>query len=150
MPTKPTTFHDGSSGARLSRSEFLSRLSAFRGDVVLFGENHSDPAGHEVELEVLRALHGGTATADRGLALSLEFFDREAQTVMDEYVGGHLSLEGFLRDSRPPGNVRAYLPLIDYCRESGLSVVAANCPRRYTRMVSWSFFFFVFCHIPVV
>ena len=151
MPTKPTTFYEGSTGARLTRVEFLSRLAGFSGDVILFGENHCDPAGHQLEMEVLKALHQERGASDRdssgrdsndpgsnGPALSLEFFDREAQTALDEYVGGFLNLEGFMRDARPPGNVRDYLPLIDFCKANGLSVTAANCPRRYTRMVSQS------------
>jgi len=130
------------SGELLSKSVFLESLSADCHDkcsqaaagptVVLLGENHSDPAAHAIELELLKSLHRGS----NDLALSLEFYDREAQCVLDEYTTGFVDKETFLRDSRPPGNLADYQPLIDFCAGSRISVVAANCPRRYTRMVS--------------
>ncbi len=49
---------------------------------------------------------------------------------------GFVDLETFLGDSRPPSNHSDYQPLIDYCKANSLPVVAANCPRRYSRMAS--------------
>jgi len=129
------------SGEILSKSTFLDSLSADVREksnqaagptVVLVGENHSDPSAHSIELDVLKCLHRGS----NNLALSLEFYDREAQCVLDEYTTGFVDKETFLSDSRPPGNLADYQPLIDFCAGSRISVVAANCPRRYTRMVS--------------
>jgi len=129
-------FYSGSSGEALSKAAFLDSLaaecSAKRGPtVVLLGENHSDPVAHAIELVVLKRLHGEVSN----LALSLEFYDRESQCVLDEYIAGSVDKETFLKDSRGPGNSN-YQPLIDFCAANRSSVVAANCPRRYTGMVS--------------
>ena len=55
--------------------------------------------------------------------------------MLDEYLGGFLSLEQFASDAKAPGNLQDYLPMLDFCRDQGLGVLAANCPRRYTKMV---------------
>ena len=56
--------------------------------VLFLGENHADPEAHRLELQILqnvqkdRALHKDQSS----LCLSLEFYERDCQTVMDEYL----------------------------------------------------------------
>ena len=52
------------------------------------------------------------------------------------YPQGFIDKERFIQDSRPPSNFEDYQPLIDFCKENKLGVLASNCPRRYTRIVS--------------
>jgi len=126
-------FYDGASGVTIERSAFLRHVAAFKQGVVLFGENHDDPTAHSLEMDVLAAAHKAHG---ENMALSLEFYDREAQAVMDEYLAGYVDRETFLRDARPPANHEDYWPLIDFCREQSLAVICANCPRRYSRLVA--------------
>ena len=86
----------------MSLESFLGRIAdhsasaSSRRKVVLLGENHDDPAAHKLEEVVLERLHQrlpapAPKEEDEGrgsLALSLEFYDREAQTVLDEYLQG--------------------------------------------------------------
>ncbi len=85
----------------MSLESFLGRIADHSASasssrkVVLLGENHDDPAAHKLEEVVLERLHLRLAAPapkeDEGrgsLALSLEFYDREAQTVLDEYLQG--------------------------------------------------------------
>ncbi len=80
-------------GVRLEEEDFLKRISSHSGQVILVGENHSDPTGHSLEKSILKRVHKEAEKRLLRLALSLEFFDREAQTVMDEYVKGEVTLQ---------------------------------------------------------
>ena len=71
-------------------------------EVVFVGETHDDPTGHMLEGELLRRAH--EAYASRGVVLSLEFFERDIQPVVDEYLAGLITESAFRWDSRPwPG-----------------------------------------------
>jgi len=154
-----TRFYDGHSGVTLDRADFLARAADFQRGVLLVGENHEDPAAHRLELNLLTALiqkaknspmlkdtkqeqqqysinETLSSLPNHSLALSLEFYDREAQTVLDEYLKGFVDVDTFLQNARPPHNHADYQPLIDYCKANAVPVIAANCPRRYSRMVS--------------
>lgn len=114
--------------------------------VVFIGEAHDDPTGHMLELELLRRAldaHGETASEEAGgaegrpVALSLEFFQRDAQPILDEYLAGLITESAFRADSRPwPRYGTDYRPLIELARERGIPVIAANAPRRYANRVT--------------
>jgi len=128
------TFFLGSSGEKIDKSSFMQRISQTEARVICIGENHEDGAAHALELEILKDVRENLKAEN--LTLSLEFYDRESQAVLDEYLQGLVSLDTFLRDSRPPDNHADYQPLIDFCKAEQLGVIASNCPRRYTRMVA--------------
>ncbi|MDX1393093.1 MAG: ChaN family lipoprotein [Gemmatimonadota bacterium] len=114
-----------------------------RHDVVFVGETHDDPTGHMLEALLLRQAHethaGPAAAGDasRTVALSLEFFQRDVQPILDEYLSGLITEEMFLADSRPwPRYETDYRPLIEFSKQNGIDVIAANAPRRYTRRVT--------------
>jgi len=132
MPFKPPGFFLGS-GETISKSEFYERIVASKAEVIMIGENHEDPLAHAFELEIVKKVKSVTGS---DVGLSLEFYDREAQTVMDEFLADLVPLDTFLQDSKPPANHADYQPLLDLCKAEHLPVIAANCPRRYTRMVS--------------
>jgi uncharacterized iron-regulated protein len=102
-------------------------------DVIFFGEEHNDSAGHYLEKELFRVLH---ASYGNKLALSLEMFETDCQLVLDEWLDGHISEERFTRESRAWTNYRDYKPMVDFAKANKLDVVAANPPRRYVNMVS--------------
>lgn len=102
-------------------------------DVVILGETHDDATTHALQLRLFQA-----ATAlDRPAALSLEMFETDVQHVLDEYLAGTIRERDFLDAARPWGNyVTDYRPLVEYARERGLPVIAANAPQRYVSRVS--------------
>jgi uncharacterized iron-regulated protein len=103
-----------------------------KADVVFIGEDHDHAAGHALELAILKALH----ETEPRLALSLEMFERDVQGVVDEYLGGYITETHFLQSSRPWPNYKTdYRPLVEFCKERKLPVVAANAPRRYVNIV---------------
>lgn len=124
-------------GTPLNKMTFFeklkSRIQTKPKNVILLGENHSDPSSHVLELEILQK----AAELKPGeTALSLEFFDRSAQAVLDEYLLDFIDYDTFLDHSHPPANHQDYRPLIDFCKANKLPVIAANCSRRHSRLMS--------------
>lgn len=124
-------------GTPLSKVNFFdqlqSRIQTKPKNVILLGENHSDPSSHLLELEILKRV---VEFKPGETALSLEFYDRSAQAVLDEYLLDFIDYETFLDASHPPANHMDYRPLIDFCKANKLPVIAANCSRRHSRLMS--------------
>ena len=156
-PTAPaldTAYHPGAyrvytGGGRPATLEDLVRAMA-PVRVVYIGETHDDPTGHMLELELLTraadayghpapeaTVTAGTSSAGRPLALSLEFFERDAQLPLDEYLAGLISESSFKAASRPWERYATdYRPLIELAKARHLPVIAANAPRRYVTLVT--------------
>jgi uncharacterized iron-regulated protein len=111
-----------------------------RADVLFVGETHDNPVAHMLEAELLRRAdeaYGAASPKRRAVALSLEMFERDVQTVLDEYLAGLITERHFLLSSRPWRNYETdYRPLIEYARAHRLPVIAANAPARYVSRVS--------------
>jgi uncharacterized iron-regulated protein len=114
-----------------------------RHEVVFVGESHDDPTGHMLEAELLERAYAAYGAPDsndgapRPVALSLEFFERDVQTILDEYLRGLISESAFLAASRPwPRYETDYRPLVEFAKQNGLAVIAANAPRRYASRVT--------------
>lgn len=114
-----------------------------RHDVVFIGETHDDPTAHMLEAKILARAwetYGGPAShgqARRTVALSLEFFERDVQLVLGEYLAGLITEPAFQAASRPwPRYHTDYRPLMEFSKEYGLDVIAANAPRRYATRVT--------------
>jgi uncharacterized iron-regulated protein len=112
-------------------------------DALLVGETHDDAVGHGVEAEIfMRAAErmgavGEGNGARRSVVLSLEMFERDVQYIVDEYLAGLITEDQFKRSSRPWDRYDTdYRPMVEFAREHGLPVVAANAPRRYVNRVS--------------
>ena len=54
-------------------------------DVLFFGEEHNDSVAHYLENKIFEMLYGKFAD---NITLSMEMFDRDVQTVMNEYLKG--------------------------------------------------------------
>jgi len=111
-----------------------------RADVLFVGETHDNPVAHTLEAELLRRAeeaYGPASPKRRAVALSLEMFERDVQTVLDEYLAGLITERHFLLSSRPWKNYETdYRPLVEYARAHHLPVIAANAPARYVSRVS--------------
>lgn len=104
-------------------------------EVVFIGETHDNPLAHRLELQLLDGAYTRYHTNDktaRNVTLSLEMFERDVQTPLDEYLSGLINEQHFLASSRPWNNYQTdYKPLIEFARAHKLSVIAANAPARY-------------------
>lgn len=123
---------EAASGSRLGWGELVSRVAS--ADAVLIGEVHGDAVGGAVCVALAEDLlaSGDGATS----ALALEFFDRDTQVAIDDYLGG-LTDEAAFREAtgRSEGNYpEAHRGMLEAYREAGLPVIAANAPRRYVTL----------------
>jgi uncharacterized iron-regulated protein len=110
--------------------------AAGQADVVFLGEQHDDTTAHAMQLEIFRQAVE-RYSKERKVALSMEMFERDVQTLLNEYLNGLITEPQFLAGSRPWGNYKTdYRPLVELAREKKLEVIAANAPRRYVNMVS--------------
>lgn len=115
---------DASSARDIGFDELVNRVRD--ADVVFFGEQHDDPETHRVEFGLLDAI----ARGGRPVVLSLEMFERDAQSVLDDYLAGRIPESDFLAKSRPWDRyVTDYRPMVELARSRGWPVVASNVPR---------------------
>ncbi len=101
-------------------------------DVLFFGEEHNDSAGHYMEKEIFNALQKQYGSK---LALSMEMFESDCQLVLNEYLAGFISEDRFIKEARAWSNYRDYKPAVEIAKQNKLAVIAANPPRRYVNMV---------------
>ncbi len=102
-------------------------LDASGADLVAFGELHGHDVGAAYQYDLLDALY----RTGRPLALAMEFFERDTQAVLDQYLRGEIDvLELKKRARQGAAYDRTHGPLIDYCKQRGIPVIAANAPRR--------------------
>lgn len=120
----PERVYDTKAGAWV---DFEVMAAAVAGaDAVFVGEQHNDPNTHLLERALLEAL----ARRRADLVVSLEMFERDTQAALDAYLAGTLDEAAFLKDSRPwPRYQTDYKPLVEFAREKGWPVIAANVPR---------------------
>ena len=102
-------------------------------DVLFFGEEHNDSAGHYLENKIFQALH---KKYGEQLALSLEMFETDGQLGLNEYLAGFIDETRFAKDVRLWSNYKDYRPMIEYAKQNKIPVIAANPPRRYVSLVS--------------
>ena len=110
----------------------LKQLAA--ADVVFFGEQHNDPLGHWLELQLTKDL---LRLKQGQLVLGLEMFERDVQPLVDQYTTGELDATAFEAASRPwPNYATDYRPLLQLARQQKFRVVGTNVPRRYASLVA--------------
>lgn len=101
-------------------------------DVLLIGEWHTHAGIHRFQTELLKQLSNG----HRPIALSMEQFSRDKQSVLDEYLDGQIGEQTFIQQSNAWPNYESdYRPLIEFAKRADIAVIAANAPRKIVRCV---------------
>jgi uncharacterized iron-regulated protein len=102
-------------------------------DIVLFGEYHTNPISHWLQLELSTELF---ECRGEDLILGAEMFETDNQLILDEYLAGHITEAKFEEEARLWKNYHTdYKPLVILAKENKLDFVASNIPRRYANMV---------------
>lgn len=121
---------DGSDGSVVPWDALVS--AAAGADAVIIGENH----GHARGLAFAAALWDEVLARSDRAALSMEFFERDEQASLDDYLAGLTDEAAFkarahrTASNYPPGH-RA---MVEAARAAGRPVYAANAPRVYVRL----------------
>ena len=126
----PFVIIETESGEGLEFEEFINNVAD--ADVVFLGEEHDNTTCHELQRWTTIAL-----AERREIMISLEQFEADVQDSLDAYLRGEITEASFLEESRPwPNYEEHYRPTIEWARENGVPVIAANIPRRIARKVS--------------
>jgi len=119
--------YDARTGAAVDYARLASDARA--ADAVLFGESHDDPICNALEAQ----LYADMLASGRA-ALVMEFFERDAQAALDDYLAGRISEAAFTESARTSrGYALSHRPLVEMARAAEMPVVAANAPRRLVR-----------------
>ena len=95
-------------------------------DVVALGELHQTPDVHDTHHALIAALYERRPN----MVIAMEMFERDVQTVMLQYLNGLIDEGTFRAQSRPwPDYARDYRPVIEFAKQHGIIVLAANAPR---------------------
>lgn len=106
---------------------------ASNADIVLFGEYHTNPISHWLQLELTKDLYEARG---KELILGAEMFEADNQLILNEYLAGQITEDKFEEEARLWNNyLTDYKPLVLIAKENQLDFVATNIPRRYANMV---------------
>ncbi len=93
--------------------------------VVFVGEQHQVPAIHELELWVLQRVLAG----DAPVALGMEHFQHDEQSVIDDYLADTIDAAAFEATAQPWKNYQKYWkPLVEAMKAAKRPVLALNVP----------------------
>lgn len=104
-----------------------------RGEVICFGELHNDPISHWLQFEFLSDLY----SKENDLAVGFEMFETDQQPVLDSVMNGQIEAGKLADHTRLwPNYETDYQPVVQFCLENSLQLVATNTPREYARLVA--------------
>ncbi len=127
---RAVTILSGDGSGEVSWSDAIAKMAD--ADVVLMGEVHFHELGNAVQQEMFEDI----LTADPRAQLSMEFFERDQQVAIDDYLTGVTDRAGFEKaaDRNPGNNPRGHARMIDAAKEAQRPVIASNAPRRYVKL----------------
>lgn len=130
---KPAYLLYNSKGKTADYKDMVKDLS--KADMVFFGEHHTNPISHWLQLEVTQSLY--ESVGDK-LILGAEMFENGNQLVMDEYLAGFYDEEKMIPEmTQMWKNYQTdYKPLLDFAKEKKIPFIATNIPRRYAAMIN--------------
>ena len=119
-------------GHRVDYGDLLN--AAKNADVVFFGEIHSDPICHWLELQLTKDLD---IEKNGKLVLGAEMFERDNQLLLNEYISSMIRKRDFESEAKLWPNYKTdYAALVDYAVERGIKFIATSIPRRFAAMVN--------------
>ena len=110
---------------------------ASRTQVIFVGETHDNPASHRLQEEILQTLQQHNPGK---ITLAMEMFTPSQQPVLDLWISGKLSEKEFLQQVDWYHNWRMnfafYRPLLSYCREHKIPLLALNADNNLKHKVA--------------
>jgi uncharacterized iron-regulated protein len=123
-------------GKIISVAALMAELARVR--IIYVGETHTSREDHRVQLEVMKGLYA----RNPALILALEMFPREAQPLLDQYAGGLITEEEFLREVKWDQvwgyPFPLYRSVLAWAREHHMRIVGLNAPREIVSKIAQS------------
>ena len=115
----------------------LEVIDAVKGQKIIYvGEFHDRPANHEVQLQVIKAMHKKNGR----IAIGMEMFQRSSQDAINDYIEGRIDEREFLIKSayfkKWGFDYNLYKPILDFAREAKIPVVALNITTELSEKVA--------------
>jgi uncharacterized iron-regulated protein len=104
-------------------------------DMVFFGEYHTNPISHWMQLEMSKSLFD---IKGEELLFGAEMFESGNQLVLNEYLKGLYPEDKMIPEiTQMWGNYQTdYKPLVEFAKDNSLRFIATNIPRRYASMIN--------------
>jgi len=119
-------------GKNASYKDLIKEASG--ADIVFFGELHDNPICHWLEYEITADLFKAKGS---NLVLGAEMFEADNQLIVNEYLAGLVKEKDYEAQVRLWPNYKTDSKrLLNFARDSSLTFVATNIPRRYAAMVN--------------
>ncbi len=104
--------------------------------VIFVGERHANYEDHEVELDVIMALH----KMGKKFAIGMEMFQIPFQKAIDDFISRKIDEREFLKKSgyftRWGFDYNYYRQVLEYARANGIPVIALNIQKEITEKVA--------------
>ena len=126
---KPAYKLYNANGSEVSYQKMIDKMG--KADVVLFGEHHTNPIVHWLQMEATTDLN-----KSRKLTLGAEMFEADNQQALNDYLLGKITQKGFDTVARLWKNYPTdYKPLVDFAQKNNIKFIATNIPRSYASKV---------------
>lgn len=103
-----------------------------KADVILVGEWHTHSGIHRFQTELLQRLLRQNMT----IALSMEQFSRDHQSVVDSYLKGEIGEQTLITQTDAwPNYPSDYRPLVELAKQHRSDIIAANAPKKIVRCI---------------
>ena len=101
-------------------------------DVILVGEWHTHAGVHRFQTDLFKQL----SATNPELALSMEQFSRNKQTVVNDYLTSKIGEQTLMSDANAWPNYESdYRPLIELAKAEERDVIAANAPKTIVKCI---------------
>jgi len=126
---KPAYKLYNANGHKVSYKKMIRKMK--KADVVLFGEHHTNPIVHWLQLEATSDLK-----TSRKLTLGAEMFEADNQLQLNDYLSGKITQKAFDTVARLWDNYPTdYKPLVDFAKKNKIKFIATNVPRNFASKV---------------
>lgn len=117
---------------KMKKSNYKKMIKACNSaDVILFGEIHSDPISHWLQLKLIKEL-----ARKHDIEIGLEMFEKDNQEALSNFVENKSSIEELTAEARLWNNFETdYLPILEFAKSSKIKCLASNIPRTYASLV---------------
>ncbi|GAB4832011.1 Protein RETICULATA-RELATED 6, chloroplastic [Ancistrocladus abbreviatus] len=107
--------------------------------IVYLGEAEQVPTrdDKELELEIVQSLRRRCLESERPMSLALEAFPCDLQEQLNQFMDGRIGgdiLKSYT-SHWPPQHWQEYEPLLNYCRDNGVQLIACGTPLQILRTV---------------
>jgi len=126
---KPAYKLYNANGSEVSYKKMIDKMG--KADVVLFGEHHTNPIVHWLQMEATSDLY-----SSKKLTLGAEMFEADNQQELNDYLSGKITQKAFDTVARLWKNYPTdYKPLVDFAKKNNLKFIATNIPRSFASKV---------------